>query len=179
MVESVQSRWGGLTYQSGLFDSAVVFSPVCDPEESDEPLEIDYAVESASPAGASVDLEGRVLIGFDAGSVREFVSLDSVIECDAMFSMVSSSMSESGMIYDSRDSAVDFTHRVLSCFAGSLEVVPEASGENLTWLIDDNLAVYACATWSKLGLGLPSYVKVWAKNAELIQSAGSRLSAVL
>ncbi len=52
MLEFVQERYGGLTYTSGFFDSDVFFTPVCEPEDPTEELEILYAVQTGSPAGA-------------------------------------------------------------------------------------------------------------------------------
>ncbi|QQQ74180.1 hypothetical protein IOD16_23535 [Saccharothrix sp. 6-C] len=72
LVEHVQQRWGGLAYRSGLFDGPVTFSPMCDPEDADGPLEIEYAVESAGPAGASIGLDGGVLIGLRTGPCESF-----------------------------------------------------------------------------------------------------------
>ncbi|MCE6993290.1 hypothetical protein LZG04_00485 [Saccharothrix sp. S26] len=180
LVEHVQQRWGGLAYRSGLFDSPVIFSPMCDPEDADGPIEIDYAVASMSPAGASISLDGGVLIGFDDVSVREFSSLDSVIECDAMFASVATSMPATEIFYDSSKSGdVDFVSRVRSSLGDSFDAISEASGENLEWFANEDSAVYACSTWSRMLLGLPAYVRIWATSDELVSSVQSKLADVL
>ncbi|WP_447006691.1 hypothetical protein ACRAKI_09535 [Saccharothrix isguenensis] len=179
LVESVQRRWGGLAYRSGLFDGPVVFSPMCDPENADEPLEIEYAVASGSPAGASIDLQGGVLIGFDGNYVKEFANLDSLIECDAMFASVAASMSVTEIVYDSKTDDADFLSRVSESLAGSLDVVSEASGNHLRWFANEVSAVHACSTWSRMRLGLSAYVRIWARSNEFVQLLRSKLTDTL
>src|SRR5690349_2957106 len=72
LLERLQTRFGGLTYESGFFQTNVTFSPVCEPDEADEELEILYAVETASPAGASVKSNGEVEVGIDDSGIIEF-----------------------------------------------------------------------------------------------------------
>ncbi|MEU1604726.1 hypothetical protein [Micromonospora matsumotoense] len=71
LLESVQARYGGLAYTSGFFQGPVRFSPVCEPEEAEEELEILYAIETGSPAGASIKADGQVEIGVDGAGVLE------------------------------------------------------------------------------------------------------------
>ncbi|QQQ74179.1 hypothetical protein IOD16_23530 [Saccharothrix sp. 6-C] len=111
--------------------------------------------------------------------MREFSSRDSLIECDAMFAAVAASMPATDIVYDSRSDDASFIARVRSSFGGSLDVVTEASGEDLNWYVNDVSAVYACSTWSKMRLGLSAHVRIWATSDELVALVRSKLTGGL
>src|SRR5688572_22694300 len=58
LLESVQARYGGLRYVSGFFDTEIVFTPVCEPEDSTEVLEISYAIETGGAPVACLSADG-------------------------------------------------------------------------------------------------------------------------
>ena len=74
-LSAVQARFAGLSYWSGLFGAVVKFAPSFEPDADDDELEILYAVDAGSVAGASLTKFGEVEVGVDAAGLIEFRSL--------------------------------------------------------------------------------------------------------
>ncbi|WP_229399357.1 hypothetical protein [Micromonospora okii] len=163
LLERLQSRYGGLSYLSGLFGSQVRFAPVCEPEDPTEELEILYAVETQSPAGASVKRTGEVELGMDGSGVVEFVGLDSLIECDAVFDVAGElPVKETAYL---RHAAVDHVRAALLARPDlGLRPVPEASGQRSFWLQGEHTWVFLTSVWAELGSPLPPMLRVWSQD---------------
>lgn len=165
LLERLQSRYGGLSYLSGLFGSQVCFAPVCEPEDPGEELEILYAVESHSLAGASVKRTGEVELGLDGSGVVEFVGLDSLIECDAVFDVAGAlPVKETAYL---PHAAVDQVRAALLARPGlGLRPVPEASGRRSFWLRGERSWVFLTCVWAELGSPLPPVLHVWSEDED-------------
>lgn len=172
LLTRLQSRYAGLSYESGFFQSDVIFAPACEPEDPDEELEILCAVETGSPAGASVRLTGEVEVGLDGAGVLEFASLDVLIECDAMFAAAGSLALEWRRYVN-----VGSIDEVLRLADGllNLRLVPRASGSHTFWFEGDSSMVFASSCWSELGLGMPPLLRAWADSENELQ----RISRIL
>lgn len=163
LLSRLQERYGGLSYVSGFFQSPVTFAPVCDPEDPSDELEIIYAVETGSPAGASVKIDGQVEIGLDSTGVVEFSELDSLIECDAMFS-VANALGEGVQSYLGSISARAAVDAIRVDEKLGLKLVPEACSNHSYWLASGSAMIYASDVWSLLGGAMPPLFKVWTAN---------------
>jgi hypothetical protein len=174
LLDRLQSRYGGLTYLSGFFESDVLFGPVCEPDDAEEDLEILYAVQTGSPVGASVKSDGSVEIGLDQEGVAEFVSLDALIECDSMF-FNASSLPVSGKRYLERASIEVFLERLQADKSLDLVLVDEASGAHSVWLEGESKALFVSAVWGAMGLPMPPFMFVAAGSEDDIE----RIATVL
>ncbi|WP_147143967.1 hypothetical protein [Stackebrandtia albiflava] len=164
LLDRIQERYGGLSYKSGFFDSPVTFAPVCDPEDPGDDVEILYAVETGSPLGASVKLDGEVEVGIDFLGIREFSDLDSLIECDAMFS-AAEALGEGAQRYMRRNTARAAVDALRVDQELGLKLVPTACGYHTFWLASDSTMVYATDIWSMLNGIMPPLLKVWTTSA--------------
>ena len=160
LLDNLQNRYGGLTYQSGFFDAVVTFSPVCEPEDPAEDLEVLYAVETGSPAGASIKPTGEVEVGVDGEGVIEFPSLDTLIECDSMFGtarklphFTQRSIDNSGL------------RRVTDRLNREFARVSEASGQHCSWFENSSGMVFVNGSWAALELGMSPTVSLWSRLA--------------
>ncbi|ROO61349.1 YD repeat-containing protein [Micromonospora sp. Llam0] len=177
LLDRLQARYGGLSYASGFFQSDVIFAPSCDPGDVDEELEISYAVETGSPVGASVKIDGAVEVGLDSSGVKEFGGLDCLIECDAMFS-VADALGLEGQLYLNSGTAL-MAIEVLRAEEGlGLEIVSEASGLHSYWLAGDSAMVYATDVWNLLNGGVPSFAKFWATGEGVRERIASLIAQV-
>ncbi|XVV00209.1 hypothetical protein ACQPW3_22440 [Actinosynnema sp. CA-248983] len=179
LLDRVQRRWGGLAYRSRLFGDDIRFAPSFDLEDVPEPLEIEFAIETNSAAGASLALDGSVLIGFDAAGVREFSDLNGVIECDAMAEEMATTMSDALTIRGSQGSGSDFISRIGSHLSGTMELVREASGNNLHWYRYEISVIHLCSTWALFGLGLAPYAQIWGTDARRNRALKESLARLL
>ncbi|WP_124773105.1 hypothetical protein [Micromonospora inaquosa] len=164
MLEFVQERYGGLTYTSGFFDSDVFFTPVCEPEDPTEELEILYAVQTGSPAGACLSADGVVIVGVDYHEVPEFASLDSLIECDSMFELAEQQPATGTMHLAGLDrlrGAVE----LIEASPFRLRRVPEAGGAHTYWFSGQSAYVFLSGAWSAIGF-MPPSIRVWAGNQQ-------------
>jgi hypothetical protein len=168
LLERLQIRFGGLAYESGFFQANVEFAPVCEPDEADEELEILYAVETASPAGASVKSNGDVEVGIDGSGIIEFSSLDALIECDSMLDLMRRFSVESREYLNPSQvpHIVDVLH---SDAASGLGFVPEASGKHCHWFDSDAIAVLVCGTWAELGSVMNPVLRIWSDSRDAIE----------
>ncbi|GAA2559991.1 hypothetical protein GCM10010435_34080 [Winogradskya consettensis] len=171
LLDRLQKRYSGLSYGSGFFQSKVTFSPVCEPEHPDEELEILYAVETGSIAGASVKPTGEVEIGIDALSTIEFRDLDTLIECDALYAEASGSERRS---YFSPGPMEEVLNHLMSDPALGLHPAPEASGHHTHWLTGADTLVALEGAWATIDSRAPM-IRSWPRH----QQAASRLDAVL
>jgi hypothetical protein len=169
LLDSIQGRYGGLTYRSGFFDSSITFSPTCEPESLNEKLEILYAIETGGPAGASVRVDGTVAVGLDDSEIAEFSTLDSVIECDSMFALAGRDFSVGASGYVDQEKFLEIAARISSNYVVPLQVVPEAGGMHTYWYTGESAMLFLCSTWSELGLGMRPLIKVWARSESVIR----------
>ncbi|GAA4440237.1 hypothetical protein [Phytohabitans houttuyneae] len=176
LLDALQSRYGGLTYESGFFQTVVRFAPVCEPEDALEELEILYAVVTGGPAGASVKANGGVEVGLDAAGVVEFASLDSLIECDALFATVEALGATTERYLDS-ESFETVLGSLVADERLALRPVSEASGRRTHWLESESLMVYATNVWSALGLVMPPMIRAWAIDEDEIDRVDSLLGS--
>lgn len=163
LLDRLQERYGGLSYESGFFQSYVTFAPICDPEDPNDELEILYAVETGSPAGASVKIDGQVEIGLDSAGYREFGDLDFLIECDAMFP-VADALGEGVQLHLGSSSAWAAVDALRVDEALGLKLVPKACGRHSYWLESGSVMVYATDLWGLLGGAMPPLCRVWAAD---------------
>lgn len=163
LLDRLQERYGGLSYESGFFQSSVTFAPVCDPEDPDDELEILYAVETGSPAGASVKIDGQVEVGLDSAGIREFSNLDFLIESDAMFS-VADTLGEGIQSHLANRSARAAVDALLVDEALGLELVPRACGNHSYWLENGSTMIYAADVWGLVGGAMPPLLKAWTTD---------------
>ncbi|MEU7959805.1 hypothetical protein [Micromonospora humida] len=163
LLEGVQSRYGGLTYDSGFFQGPVQFSPVCEPEDAEDELEILYALETGSPAGGSVKADGQVEIGIDGAGVVEFPDLDTFIECDAMFDAAGRLPVEDRFYLD-RSGLARAVSRLSEAADEDLQPVPIAGGAHCYWFQSPSLVAFVCGTWSELGGALSPFVQLWGES---------------
>ncbi|WJK43716.1 hypothetical protein O7608_15670 [Solwaraspora sp. WMMA2056] len=177
LLDRLQARYGGLSYASGFFQSDVIFAPSCDPGDVYEELEISYAVETGSPVGASVKIDGAVEVGLDYSGVREFGGLDRLIECDAMFS-VADALGLEGQLYLNSGTALMVIEMLRAEEVLGLEFVSEASGLHSYWLAGDSAMVYATDVWNLLNGGVPSFVKFWATGEDVRERIASLIAQV-
>jgi hypothetical protein len=175
LLERVQSRYSGLTYPSGYFDSTITFSPVCEPDVAEQDLEILYAVETDGPVGASLSRVGEVRVGVDAIDVVEFPSLDALIECDSLFALAEE-LAFSRTVYLADETSTGLQMRLADEIAPASCEVPEASGVYSYWVTDDSFMLFYCSTWSELNLGLPPFAKLWSANADSIDRIANFLT---
>ncbi|GAA2500698.1 hypothetical protein [Winogradskya humida] len=173
LLAQLQTRYSGLTYTSGFFQSKVTFAPVCEPEHPDEELEILYAVETGSIAGASVKPTGQVEIGIDALSTIEFGNLDALIECDALYAEASRSGPERRS-YSTPGAVGELLDHLMSDPSLSLRPAPEATGHHTHWLTADDTMVALEGAWSEVST-MPPMIRSWPRH----DHAASRLDAVL
>jgi len=177
LLDQVQTRYGGLTYRSGFFDSTVLFSPSCEPDDPSDQLEILYAIQTGGPTGASLYADGSVAIGLDQFEVREFPSLDSVIECDSMFDLVTNSEARQRYSFHVQTEFLDIISVLHSRGPFAVQEVREAAGERTRWFVGDSLWIYLTGAWSSLGLGVSSPVaKVWGSEPSIVDSVRELLS---
>jgi hypothetical protein len=165
LLDSIQRRYGGLTYQSGFFDAKVVYSPVCEPDDMDDDLEILYAVETGGPTGASVRADETVVVGLDQHELREFSSLDTVIECDSLFGLAGN-LAISGSSNLKQGTTADAAARLRSEAPLGVREVSEARGMHTYWFSGQSSMVFISGLWSELGFGMPPLVKVWGSHEE-------------
>jgi hypothetical protein len=163
LLDRLQERYGGLSYESGFFQSPVTFAPVCDPEDPNDELEILYAVETGSPVGASVKIDGQVEIGLDSAGINEFSDLDFLIECDAMFS-VANALGEGVQSYLGSSSARAVVDALRVDEALGLNLVPRACGNHSYWLESGSTMIYATDVWGLLGGAMPPLFKAWTAD---------------
>jgi hypothetical protein len=157
LLERTQRRYGGLQFSSGYFANTVEFTPICDPEDG-EPLVIDYAVSSGTSAGALLDRNGRVEVGWDADGLIEFDSLDRLIEWDAAYAAAEQSPSFRTL----RTDLATFDASVASLIAAipGARRLDEVAGDH-TWGIEGpEVVILANAIWASLGLPLGPVVYV-------------------
>lgn len=159
-LEAAQARYAGLSYRSGFFDAIVKFAPSFEPDADDDELEILYAVDTGSVAGASLTKHGEVEVGVDAAGLLEFTSLDAVIESDALFAAAAARPMAKTLHIDagSADPAA------VAAMFGDVAMVPEACGRRSWWFTGPSTEVFSCTVWHDLGLGLPPFVKVWTSD---------------
>jgi hypothetical protein len=133
-----------------------------------EELEILYAVETASPAGASVKSNGDVEVGIDGSGIIEFNSLDALIECDSMLDLMRRFSVESREYLNQSQVShiVDVLH---SDPASGLGFVPEASGKHCHWFDSDAIAVLVCGTWAELGSVMNPVLHIWSDSRDAIE----------
>jgi hypothetical protein len=165
LLDAVQERYSGLTYNSGFFDSTVIFSPVCEIESSDDEIEISYAVDTGGAAGAFLTRDGEVNIGLDNVGVVEFPNLDYLIECDSMFATCEQ-LPFSGTIHLHEVTDADSLDRVRRDIATELTPVPEATGSHSGWFHAHDVAVFYCTLWFQLGLAMPAFLRYWARGED-------------
>ncbi|GAA0801677.1 hypothetical protein Sya03_06710 [Spirilliplanes yamanashiensis] len=166
LLDRLQAAYGGLRYPSGYFATPVEVTPVCEPEDPDDPLEILYAVRTASPLGASVHPDGGVEVGLDGAGVVEFPSFEALIECEATFDEVA-------RLPVGRRWHVE--PAVLRRVVGELDAGGlfglrrrvAACGRGAHWFVGPGAAVFLRSTWWDLGLGVPPTVDVWGGSAEV------------
>lgn len=174
LLDRLQERYGGLSYESGFFQSSVVFAPVCDPEDPSDELEISYAVETGSPVGASVKIDGQVEIGLDSAGIREFSDLDFLIECDAMFS-VADALGEGMQSKLGNRTAWAAVDALRVDEALGLKLAPRACGSHSYWLASESTMIYATDVWGLLGGAMPPLFKVWTTDA----AAAERITRIV
>ncbi|MFI9642270.1 hypothetical protein ACIG87_19770 [Micromonospora sp. NPDC051925] len=163
LLDRLQERYGGLSYESGFFQSHVTFAPVCDPEDPNEELEILYAVETGSPVGASVKIDGQVEIGLDSAGFREFSNLDFLVECDAMFS-AADSLGEGVQLHLGGSSARAAIDALRVDESLGLKLAPMACGYHSYWLVSGTTMIYATDVWGLLGGAMPPLLKIWTTD---------------
>lgn len=163
-----QARYAGLSYQSGFFDATVKFAPSFEPDAEDDELEILYAVDTGSVAGASLTKFGEVDIGVDALGFIEFRSLDTLIESDAMFATAAARPMARTVHLEGR---LDEPAAV-AAMVQQMEMIPLASGNRTWWFTSPTADVFYCGIWHDLGLGLPPFVKVWTSDPVVNENFG-------
>jgi hypothetical protein len=176
LLSRLQSRYSGLSYESGFFQSQVTFAPVCEPDDPRDELEILYAVETASPAGASVKVTGEVEIGLDGTGAIEFASLDALIECDAMFASAEALGVETRN-YLTDHSADEVLRRLTADEVLGLRTVPGVGGSRTAWFEGSTCMVFFTSFWSDLKLGFSPILRVWARSDSELQRFGRVISA--
>ncbi|WP_173140064.1 hypothetical protein [Kibdelosporangium persicum] len=166
LLDELQGRYGGLAYRSGFFDANVAYTPMCEPEDADEELEILYVVQTGTSAGASVRADGTVVVGFDQWDVVEFRTLDALLECDSMFTDVTkfASVAEVRVSAAGLAGLADY---ITAETPFSLQLVSEACGSHTFWFSGEEGAVFLCGTWSGMGFPMPPTVKVWSDDDRL------------
>jgi hypothetical protein len=157
LLDRLQARYGGLSYRSGFFETDVVFSPVCEPEDAEEELEILYAVQTGSPAGASVKVDGSVEIGLDGAGVVEFASLDTLIESDSMF-FAAAHLPVREKRYLDNLPAAELVDRLRSDKSLGLAAVDNASGAHTVWFEGDSKVVFVSDVWQAMGALMPPFM---------------------
>lgn len=168
LLAVVQGRYGGLTYESGYFGNTATYTPVCEPE-ADEELDILYAIQTGTSAGASLDPRGAVQIGWDERRTSEFSSLDQVIEWDANFD-AAERMPIFRTFHMGNQIGVDRARALLSSKAIEVSEVPLSSGRNTFWLSGPELLLSINSVWVELGLPMPPVVYVGATTEGLIDT---------
>jgi hypothetical protein len=163
LLDWLQSRYGGLAYQSGYFEADVTFSPVCEPEDPEEELEVLYAVQTGSSVGASVKSDGSIEIGFDQAGISDFASLDTLIECDSMFRKASL-MSANSKRFLEGASIETIADRLKSDRSFGLTFVPEASGRHSIWFEGASMSLFISDVWDSMGLLMPPFMFAAAES---------------
>lgn len=171
LLAGVQARYGGLAYPSGFFDAEVVFTPMCEPEDALEQLEISYAIQTAGPARASLAADGTVFIGLDRHGVAEFAALDAVIECDSMFARAAEMAATMTSFLRSKTQVSVIADRIRADGTLGLREVAEACGAHTFWFTGRTMTIYICGAWSALRQAMPPRVTVWAVNDQGLDEA--------